>query len=379
MSSRARWAALSLAIVAATALSLAAIEASKKRARDVLHDSAPDAAASVPYREGAAFVPPRPRTCDEAVENIHAALVRPDVELTGSDITDLLAVARDAVEVETDAGSACEPFVLRELESAASCERAYGAVAAAVFSSEKATTSRIDAVVARARPPCQTILFGALQNGVHVDADLALLVERAARSAQGERRTTAWLALGSLELIASSRGESAVAHRLDDVLHAALKSAPAADRVMMLEAAGNGRCTSCIPEILAALRDPKWDVRRSAAAASRFHESPRAVKGMCDRLLEDDEMAVREQAAWSLRWRGNDDEERVECLVTGAATDRALSVRTTATMSLVVLASRSASARSALRHLTGPEYPPEIRAMANSYFLSAGASTVGIE
>jgi HEAT repeat protein len=112
------------------------------------------------------------------------------------------------------------------------------------------------------------------------------------------------------------------------------------------------------------VREDAATVRRSALSALRFLSSAKAVEEMCRGLLKDPDPMVREQTAWSMRWSSSHDQERVECLITAAATDQSKRVRLEAVRSLVVLAPESKRAESALVHLTGPQVAPSVHRVA---------------
>jgi hypothetical protein len=346
------------------------------------------AATSAPETNGAdtvidvATAPPEPAllTCEAATARIAEALAKPDGAFADDALTDLVNLGRDAVEARTRDGAECTDAVVRALEGAPACARAYGAVSAGVLSMTSFPTSRAAALVARSTGRCRAKLIESVQLGAHVDKTIVDVVEGQTRAAVGEERQVAWMALGTLERKARAGARPNLATRIDGVLARALEKSRGMERVTLLEAAGNAACEGCLPLVRRAAESAAWDVRRSAVSALRFHESEEAVHAMCAATVRDVDAPVREQAAWSLRWKATFEEPRVTCLVLAAVKDDSTLVRRAAALSLATLGPRSPLARSALRHLTTDGYPEDVREIALGWLMgSEGAEFAGEE
>lgn len=321
-------------------------------------------------------------TCDATLGRIHAALERADQASWRPDqLSELVLVGRHAVDLDTrDAldrqrSRTCAARAVEALRASPTCGSPYGAVASGLFGADRFPSSTEASLLERARSPeCRTRLVQSAQFSANVDDRLAADVERlTASDADGaDANQSAWFALGSIELAARRHGQARLANRLDGRIARSLHASSGERRLLLLGVAGNAACRACEPDLLTAANDDDVHVRRAAAGAWRFDESAEAVRRMCDPLLGDADADVREHAAWSLRWSDVADQDRVECLVTAAATDESLDVRKSAALSLTLLAPRSALARSGLRHLTSPEYPGEIENIARSYLLALG-------
>ncbi len=297
----------------------------------------------------------RVTTCDEAKTRVTAMLARDD-EVTSDEAMDLATMGGDVASLAADGGGTCVDAVLAVMRTAPRCSRGWSAVVSGMLASPSTPDDAMERLAAETTPACAELLLRGLSTGVHATPRLVAFAETTAFGATGEesRRTTAWLALGTLGRLASTLGDRAdLAAHVEDVIRTALRGSSEGDRVLMLEAAGNAACASCAPEIALAALSPRWDVRRAAASAWRFQSGADAPKAICALLLRDKTSSVRENAAWAMRWRDDDDVERVECLVTAAATDPTDAVRRAARGSLVVLAEGSEDARSALRHIDG--------------------------
>lgn len=312
----------------------------------------------------------RASTCAEARERVAEILVRDDATFTQEETIDITTLGNDTTSLDDEDG-ACVDRVLAAMRMTTRCTRGYAALASGIASSPRAPDDGIERLAAEATPACGELVLRALATGAHVTARLVAFVESSLASTEQRRRESAWLALGTLGRLARTRADGApLAEHVEKVIRGALVAAKGDEQVLLLEAAGNAACASCVPEIDRATRSERWDVRRAAIAAWRFQGGAEAPAAMCVALLRDDSAGVRENAAWAMRWRAENDAERVECLVTAAATDAAPAVRNAATLSLVVLSERSTDARSALVHLTGEAYAPEVRELASDFTMT---------
>jgi len=321
-------------------------------------------------------------SCEATLARIDAALARTDeASWRPDELSELVLVGRHAVDLDVrDAAQGmrapgCAARAVRTLRAATTCGRAFGAISSGLFGSDRFPADTAASMLEGAPSAgCRLLLVQAAQFAANVDDRLARDVERLATThPDGPAAVqSAWFALGSLELNARRHRQSGLAGRLDALIARSLHQSSGDRRVLLLGVAGNAGCPACEADLAAAAADDDWRVRLAAAGAWRFEEAPQSVQRMCDPLLDDPDEHVREQAGWALRWSDADDEERVNCLVTAAATDESMDVRRAATVSLTLLAPHSALARSGLRHLTGPEYPGEIENIARSYLLALG-------
>jgi hypothetical protein len=198
--------------------------------------------------------------------------------------------------------------------------------------------------------------------------NLVRAVESIAKGgATDDLREAGWLVLGSLEHAARAKKDTATVAYIEGLLKTKLGATAKDERVAVLEAAGNGGCEACDEDVAAAAHDPDWRLRRVSAAARRFRPTRGAVDGMCERLEKDDARVVREQAAWSMQWRGDHDEQRVDCLARAASRDTTSEVRRAATRSLTVLAPASPRAFGAVERLADESSAADVRAIAEQF------------
>lgn len=321
-------------------------------------------------------------SCEATLARIDAALARSDeASWRADELSGLVLVGRHAVDLDVRAAaqgaraSGCAERAIRTLRASKTCGRAFGAVSSGMFGSDRFPAETAASMLEGApNAGCRLLLVQAAQFAANVDDRVARDVERLATTHPDgpDAEQSAWFALGSFELTARRNRQSGLAGRLDALVARSLHESSGDRRLLLLGVAGNAGCRACEGDVAAAAADDDWRVRLAAAGAWRFHESARSVEHMCEPLLGDPDEHVREQAAWALRWSDADDEDRVDCLVTAAATDDSMEVRRAATLSLTLLAPHSALARSGLRHLTSPEYPGEIENIARSYLLALG-------
>lgn len=322
----------------------------------------------------------RATTCAEGRERVVAILARDGASLTPDEAADATTLGSDLTSLRADDGSACVDAVLSTLRETTRCSRGYAAIVSGIVSSPRAPDDGIERLADDATPECGELVLRALGTGVHATPRLVAFAETSALGVTDPSRgSTAWLTLGSLGRLARARpDQSAIVAHVEDVIRTALVAANGDARVVMLEAAGNAACASCMGEIERDTRAARWDVRRAAVAALRFQSGSEVPHTICARLSGDASSGVREDAAWAMRWRDENDTERIECLITAAATDPARAVRKAATLSLIVLAERSSNARSALNHLTGDRYSEDVRRLATDYTMTVGAPVADV-
>lgn len=316
-------------------------------------------------------------SCSAARAVVRAGLATSDADLTQAGVHAILDAARAATSTEAPEREACVPLLYEDLASAPVCGRATDALATELFAIPGRAPAEIVRALARATAACRAPLVSAAGFAHDVDAALAAEVTRIARGSAGETRGRAWLALGSLEDVARANGRDELATRIDRTLAAALATSTRAERSLFVAAAGNAACRACKHLVRTLAHDADPAVRGASAAAERFLADEAAVRHACDRALGDDDASVRDLAAWGLQFRTEHGDRRVDCLLTVAATDPSSMVRKQATVSLGVLASRLPRARSALVHLTDPEYPEEVRGLALGHLVAEARSTTG--
>lgn len=355
--SGARLACAGLAIAAVVGAGRAAFDRSEVTRANAWTDAAAAAGARVIPKPAPSA--PRVTTCAEARDRTIATIAR--VELAADESLDATTLGGDLAQL------GCLADVEPILRTTPSCGAGYAAIVSGIASNDRAPAAAIEAIASGAPAACETAILRALSTGAIVSRGLVAIAERALGADDQARKTSAWLALGTLGHLARD-ADAELALRVDRRLEAALAADD--DRVLRLEAAGNAGCTTCVKQIDRATRDAAWDVRRAAVAAWRFQSQAGAAAAMCRPLVFDPSTAVRESAAWAMQWRHEDDAERVECLVTAAATDASEAVRRAATRSLIALAAHSTAAHGAVVHLTGEAYAPEVRQMATDFAMT---------
>lgn len=324
----------------------------------------------------------RPLTCDETLAEIDRRLALNNGDLSDKDHDELIYLPRQPL-ADADAGSdpACALKIASRLIQVETCGRAANALAVGFFGAAKTPGTLVTRVLHESHAGCAPIYSEAAGFASDPTIELAKELEgRAKRS--GEDRPSfeaAWLSFGSLGEIAGRLERGEVVRFIEQNVRTQLQSANDANRVLMLRAAGNAGCVSCAPFFAKALSDSSPEIRRAGATGFRFVPTKAAVSAMCARLEADDDLTVRDIAAWALQWRKNEDEARATCLVRAAMNDKVKSVRIQATQSLGLLAHDSNLGRAALIHLTGPEAPPEVARLATQHVMSEGERALQLD
>jgi hypothetical protein len=277
----------------------------------------------------------RPPTCDAITTRISAALDAPiAAPLSEDEANEIATLANMAAAADGIADVTCVERVRDALVARpASCGRARQAVTSGLFTGHRFRGAWIAALL---EGPCLAQTLPSAQQAWDIDDALVGAVERLTHDREASVREGAWFTLGSLAHAARERDLGAVATRIDDLLAAELARVPAAELSSRLEAAGNAGCARCAGFQPRAARDPDVGVRRAAAAMLRFVRGGAAVAAMCA-ALSDADWTVRDQAAWALRWGGDDKVARLSCLSRAAKYDAQESVRDTAATSVMVL------------------------------------------
>lgn len=255
----------------------------------------------------------------------------------------------EAAAAATDAraragGEACAPRVRRWLESQP-CTAAYGVVASGAFGADSWPAAFTAAVVGRALDRaargelgCAKVVLPSVQSASRVDAELIAVLRRARGAPDAGVVDASWLVLGTMELRAREAEQPDLARVVDDEIAAELARRAPGDRGALLEAAGNGGCTGCAPDVARATLSADPLTRRAAVGALRFVGEPRAASALCVSLRSDDDARVRAHAAWSLGWSDVAAETRIACLREAARLDRSADVRADAAQALASLA-----------------------------------------
>lgn len=320
---RSRWAA----VAALATLGVLAFVASARSEAPRPSDPAPEAPAAAP--------PPPPPTAP-ACSFVAGAWSGP---IDDSGRTALFQRVSEALE-----SPGCVDAIPASLPVTSCTERAE-VVLSALFASPRFDPDRAADLLEQAAPSCTRALAVAAQGAArtsvrHVKALAAL----AQRDRDPDTRMVAWLALGTAEFTARAHADAAAEQLADRAIATALADAARSpDRVelhaTLLEAAGNGGCLACGPEVQRAQRDPAPRVRRAATGAERFVPGAGPVARLCAALTKDAAVDVRDQAAWALRFREPGDVVvRASCLEPAARDDASEQVRATARSSLRELA-----------------------------------------
>lgn len=307
----------------------------------------------------------RPNPPGQECEQIRAILLAGLRGEGASEAGELVALARRLVDPEQGGGSSCGGDFVRALLETKRCSPAVEAIASGVVAGGGLAPDDLAAQLRASSAPCKATWVEAVQASPKVSRSLLKAMAWVARTAPDEEtKRSAWLGLGTLGLAARRAKEWDEVNEVERLLRSRLMQARGAERTTAIEAAGNAGCELCDGHLQALARDEAATVRRSAFSALRFLSSSKAVDGMCRGLLKDPSTMVREQTAWAMRWSSSQDQERIECLLTAAATDSSERVRLESAQSLAVLAPQSKRAESALVHLTGPEATPSVHRVA---------------
>lgn len=319
------------------------------------------------------LVAAHPQSCDATLAKLEAGLRLPSAAIDEGAANALATAARGAVVSEANPEPPCARRAFELVARSTSCGNALTAIAAGLFAGDLFDADWSASLVEGATPKCLESYLPPLQHTTNVSMKLVRAVEKIAKDgASEELRAAGWLVLGSLELVAKRRREPEIASYVEGILKAKLASAAKEERQALLEAAGNGACEACTPEVALAAKDTDWRIRRASASAGRFLPSRGAVMGMCDRL-RDEAAPVRELAAWSMQWRGEHDELRVDCLAGAATGDATLDVRRTAARALTVLAPSSKRAHGVVERLADDSNPEEVRSIAEQFLSGEGS------
>lgn len=321
-------------------------------------------------------------TCDETIGEIDRRLALSNASLTDKEHDELIYLPRQPL-ADTDGGSdsACALKIAARLIQVESCGRAANALAVGFFGAAKTPGTLVTRVLRESHAACRMVYAESAGFSSDPTIELARELEKEALTAREDRSSfeAAWLSFGSIGEIAGRLHRNEVVHYVDQRARTNLQTAKADDRILMLRVAGNAGCASCAPFFTSALTDASPEVRRAGASGFRFVATKAAVDAMCTRLEDDDDLTVRDLAAWSLQWRKNNDEARATCLVRAAMNDKIKSVRIQATQSLGLLAHESNLSRAALIHLTGPEAPPEVSRLATQHVMSEGERALQLD
>ncbi len=324
----------------------------------------------------------RALTCDETLVEIRKRLTIDDKTLTDKDHDELVYLPRIATR-DPDAGADanCGARIAELLTPLASCGRAANALAVGLFGGATVSASVVRDVLKAAQPGCRAVFAESAGFASDPGPDLLDELEREANALADDRPAyeAAWLAFGSLGETAARLGRKELQASVERRVIKALRTSSASDRLLMLRVAGNAACAPCASHFISSLKDNSAEIRRAGTSGLRFITTGAAVARMCERLENDNDLTVRDLAAWSLQWRKNDDEARATCLVKAAMNDPTKSVRIQATQSLGLLAHESNLSRAALIHLTGPEAPPEVRRLATQHVMSEGDRMLNID
>lgn len=307
----------------------------------------------------------RPEPPEQECERIRASLLAGLRGEGASEAGELVALARRLVDPEQGGGSSCGGEFVRALRETTRCSPAVEAIASGVVAGGGLAPDDLAAQLRSASAPCKAAWVEAVQASPKVSRSLLEAMDLVARTAPDEEtKRSAWLGLGTLGLTARQAKEWDEVSEAERLLRSRLLRARGTERTTAIEAAGNAGCELCEGHLQTLARDDAATVRRSAFSALRFLSSSKAVEGMCRGLLKDASTMVREQTAWAMRWSSSQDQERIECLITSAATDPSERVKLESAQSLAVLAPQSKRAESALVHLTGSEVHPSVRRVA---------------
>lgn len=321
--------------------------------RQAVHAERPD-----PTPPAAPAAPPPTREpCEIIAARIIASLGTPDDALSNGERDRLHQDARElGRDGQGEVNRACRTSVLDALVARPSCARAEAAVAGGLMVAAVETPEDARRLVSEARPACAATFAESAGFAAHVDLGVARALVELASSNEGARRS-AWLAYGSIGEIAGRAGVEEVRAEVDETLRSRLARSTKDDRLLFVESAGNAGCRSCASMLLRDASSKDVSLRRSAVAALRFLEEPRAVRRACAALDSDPEVSIRDLAAWSLAFREHHDAIRVPCLYRAALEDPSPRVRVTATRALAELSDSLETAYAALVQLTEPEAP----------------------
>lgn len=235
--------------------------------------------------------------------------------------------------------ASCAPRVKSWLVTNA-CTQTHGIVSSAAFGTKEWPSAWTSEIVAHAldrdgagEASCVEATLPSVEQAVHVDPALAEAVARATEHFDPETHDAGWLVMGTVERRARANGDAALASALDARISRELHrrmTTKSEDADVLLEAAGNAGCASCLHDIERALAAKAPVTRRIAAGALRFVAEPGATARACRVLRADDDAKVRSHVAWSLGWSHVELETRLECLRDAMERDASEAVRTDA-------------------------------------------------
>lgn len=313
----------------------AALASPKHGALPVVADPAPPALATA--------TPPID-ACDAALET---ASTSSDFEKKEAN----LLHAAVASAIRSDASCAAR---VKSWLTVHACTQAHGIVSSAAFGTKEWPAAWTSEIVAHAldrdaagEASCVEATLPSVEQSVHVDPALAEAITRATKHSDPETRDAGWMLMGTVERRARTNGDAALASSLDArigrELHRRMmtRSTTRDDVDVLLEAAGNAGCASCVPDVERALAAKEPVTRRIAAGALRFVVEPGATARACKVLRADEDARVRSHAAWSLGWSHGDLEARLGCLREASERDASEAVRTDAARAIEQLNSET--------------------------------------
>ncbi len=355
-----RWIVGGLVLVASGAIASAALQARKPSASPapsppssvVFQVPGPDVDAGKPGD----LIQEQP-PCDDVVRKVTEAL-RSEAELSRDAQNKLFTLALRGVADAPWREKDCPLRLFEALKREMTCGLSTQVVASALFAGDRFEVAWQAELLEQATPNCQEPMLVASQTSSKTSLQIVNALLKLAKSAKAEDGPMlAWLSLGAHEGVARKASQKDVVNIVDKSIASELARAKDQHRIDLLEAAGNGPCIGCRPQVLVASTDPSPYVRRAALGALRLFEDEPAVVRMCVGLAKDRTPLVREHLAWALRWTETHIEKRVDCLEKAARQDDESSVRMSSTGSLTYLSEDLQDAYDAILELRedGPE------------------------
>lgn len=284
------------------------------------------------------------------------------------DVLELGTTIRVAADPALGGDPACADRILRRVIESSSCGEKELAAANALMASGTTGAQGAIRLIGESSERCRAKFIGSVQWSKAVSEHLIdALLEHTGCSEDDEIFEAAWLALGTLGREARSMTDSRVATRVDDAVLGGLSRYQAAPQLVpVIGSAGNSACERCLGRLRSMAADRRTEVRAAVVAAMRFLEDDDAIRVMCKTLLGDPESPVRQRAAWALRWSRSAENERLDCLVASAATDKDARVGVEAVRSLGLLARDTPTARDGLAYLAASAGLEDVRINAAS-------------
>ncbi len=286
--------------------------------------------------------------CELVLRKVTDAL-RNEGDLSRDEQNTLFTLALQGVTAAAWQAKDCPVRLFETLKKEMTCALSTQVVAAGLFAGDRFEASWQAQLLDGATPRCQEPLIVAAQTSSKTSASIVkTLLKWSKRSVAEDGKMLAWLALGSHERIARKTAQHQLVKLIDHEIAGELAHAKDQHRIDLLEAAGNGPCTACLPHILAASSDGDPHTRRAALGALRFVDDKAHVERVCRAVTQDNTPTVREHLAWALRWSEKHAATRVACLEKAAREDSESLVRMSAAGSLTYLSGDVQSAYDAI-------------------------------